>query len=735
MDSVVVIGNGPSLKGFDFKSLDKVHTIGMNAAYRYWDKIDWYPTHYICMDDKVTQTHYASIKRLIDEGRIKRFFLTRFMLDYYPELKHDARIIFLEQVNSKYEKHAEQYCLNSIESKYFFSEFPMKITTGGASVRFACYLGYRRVTMLGIDLEYKELDGVLQKEEGIGLKVVKEIKKNPNYFFDDYQSVGDAFNIPNPVASGDLHFNVFKILADDKRKRMWPVSIFNSNKFSKIYQNNTFPYVPLDSFIQAADKEKCFNLDNVDNLRVLVLDPTHIGHQSATGQIKELFFSDFKNDNVAQITVSFDDLKISVSTGLDLIRNGEFEAVSNVDEAIDFIKDFSPDVIYFRPINSKKIFELALFSKKQLGIRLVTHFMDDWVLRYKKQNLNDFYDWEFIIQDTINVSDEVVAISNKMAKAYQLRYGKKWSVLANGIEVNKSTLKQVNKSNSTDKFIIRYMGGAADDMNFQSLVDFAWSIESHPALKEKVEFQIYTMPWYIHKLKDKLGKFKSCTVSHLVDTEEYFNVLTTSDALLIAYNFDLETERYVALSMANKLPECISAGTNLIAFGPSTIATIENVLENGLGIAIVERNVSVIQTQLLQLTSRNPINEVRVLRAKSFAYHFLNSALVKDQFKKLVLNSISLEKSDHVVTGLSKQISCIEKTLVKEEITFKFGNDCFRDQQYLKAIVIYLTLFAKKKSNSLGNPIDENILFNSILAFNKIGFESADIFSVLTRFK
>ncbi len=43
-DLCIVMGNGPSLKGFDFTRLNGVTTLGMNAAYRYWDQIGWYPT-------------------------------------------------------------------------------------------------------------------------------------------------------------------------------------------------------------------------------------------------------------------------------------------------------------------------------------------------------------------------------------------------------------------------------------------------------------------------------------------------------------------------------------------------------------------------------------------------------------------------------------------------------------------------------------------------------------------
>ena len=49
---MIIIGNGKSLEGFDFKKI-KEETIGLCCAYRYWEKINWFPTYYCCVDHVV----------------------------------------------------------------------------------------------------------------------------------------------------------------------------------------------------------------------------------------------------------------------------------------------------------------------------------------------------------------------------------------------------------------------------------------------------------------------------------------------------------------------------------------------------------------------------------------------------------------------------------------------------------------------------------------------------------
>ena len=51
-DSVIVLGNGKSLEGFDFLSIDRdiYDIIGCCLAFRYWDQVDWYPDIYVNVD-------------------------------------------------------------------------------------------------------------------------------------------------------------------------------------------------------------------------------------------------------------------------------------------------------------------------------------------------------------------------------------------------------------------------------------------------------------------------------------------------------------------------------------------------------------------------------------------------------------------------------------------------------------------------------------------------------------
>ncbi|NER01932.1 MAG: hypothetical protein F6K17_04405 [Okeania sp. SIO3C4] len=227
-EKIFVLGNGPSLKGFDFTKLNNAATIGMNAAYRHWEAIGWFPTYYCCMDLVVTESHKNSIYRLIQEqakNGIKMFFLRENILETYPELVEYSSVFILE-------RHRNSFSLLNLEP----------ITTGSFSTLFSVLLGYKNIYLLGIDCNYVEFIPQAKSLEGTMLEVTENPDDNPNYFFAGYQQKGDRYNIPNP--NPGLHFRSWVAL--QKHITTTSAKIFNCNPSSKL---DIFPLVDLEDVL------------------------------------------------------------------------------------------------------------------------------------------------------------------------------------------------------------------------------------------------------------------------------------------------------------------------------------------------------------------------------------------------------------------------------------------------------------------------------------------------------
>lgn len=254
-EPLFVLGNGPSLRGIDLQAFNDAVTIGMNAAYRYWERVGWYPTHYCCLDEEVLRSHHQAIKSLLDERRVRTAFLTARILDFHPELVDDPRCMFLDCFHRPwYERRGRRLGLPFVDHPAFRSDNPSMVTTGAYAARYAIFLGHRRLYLLGIDCNYEETIDEARPVGGTTLQMTSTPSRNPNYFFDDYQRAGDRFNVPNPEAHDhDLHLPAMKLLRRSVVENELGVEIRNCSARSRLDTEGVFPFNDLRDALGRAD--------------------------------------------------------------------------------------------------------------------------------------------------------------------------------------------------------------------------------------------------------------------------------------------------------------------------------------------------------------------------------------------------------------------------------------------------------------------------------------------------
>ena len=237
---VVLIGNGPSSKDIDFKKINFA-TIGMNVAFRHWYKINWFPDIYCCLDVELIKCHFSAISELIKNEKCQKFFLR----------KHFQNICKNNNINIPEEN---VYYLEDM--KHILFESNKHITTGAYALRFALFLGYIYIRVIGIDSNYINfVENCDKKDNSIKTTalIIKYDKPSVNYFFDDYQKKGDVYNVPNldkdfkcecKYCNGNimnhkhLHNKVFDFIIQDKEniKEYQNVSIKNYSEISQLKQ-------------------------------------------------------------------------------------------------------------------------------------------------------------------------------------------------------------------------------------------------------------------------------------------------------------------------------------------------------------------------------------------------------------------------------------------------------------------------------------------------------------------
>jgi len=182
-DELYILGNGASLKEVDLiHYLEKKKTIGTCVAFRYWKKIGIYPTYYCCVDGAVLKSHIESIKEMIQKKKCEVFLLCASIIQEWKDILQYDNVLYIQQL-ARSEMNPFRYLVD--------------YCSGSSAVLFGYVLGYKNLNLLGMDCKYIEFIPECEELKDGTLKIIKEVKNNPNYFIDYYQQIGDIYNPPN----------------------------------------------------------------------------------------------------------------------------------------------------------------------------------------------------------------------------------------------------------------------------------------------------------------------------------------------------------------------------------------------------------------------------------------------------------------------------------------------------------------------------------------------------------
>ena len=237
--NVLVIGNGQSAGLVNFDRIKKlgITTCGMNSAYRHWERIDYRPTYYVCMDTVVIKSQAQAISRLIDEDRIQYFFLRNEFLNCCPQYQNHPRIIWFDEIRA-------------LNEPLFATSL---VTTGSWSIRWMLSLGYKLIATIGVDANYIEIINEAVRSSKLELEIKSTPQYNPNYYFDDYQQAGDAYNIPNDPQyvkeyGTTVHADALTNVREDMERLALPNRVFDLSPLSR---HGAFPKLSISDYLDS----------------------------------------------------------------------------------------------------------------------------------------------------------------------------------------------------------------------------------------------------------------------------------------------------------------------------------------------------------------------------------------------------------------------------------------------------------------------------------------------------
>ena len=416
-DSVLVIGNGPSSKNFNFNSYQT--TLTMNNFYRYSEKINWYSNIYVSLDVVVTESNIKKIKEMIDNKKHELYYLDDIFLKFYPEYKDNELIVFRSELK---------------DIDITFSDESL-VTTGSDSVRLMLICNFSNINVIGVDCNYKRENNQLIN----GMKVIKtthdiiEVKENinnPNYFFEGYHVKGDKLNFPDcrlkenlQKHGNDLHYLSWVQLIE-------AIKIFNKNNFKKVNikslsKNST----SITNFINSNDIDMSL-VNPTNNYKILIYGMYFNGQKNTHKYTTSIFYKKENYNYLNDIKLSkkhdfsifknFDTIVIDgiTSDGL-ILFNKKLDEKKSLICTIYLVDDQTEEKYFevFRKIN-QSIFTDNIFSFLRLKYKIPI-FLHLPLVEYRNPTSYKFKSI-FLCNKRLSIDDKLNKVVNNLFKKYNI---------------------------------------------------------------------------------------------------------------------------------------------------------------------------------------------------------------------------------------------------------------------------------------------------------------------------
>lgn len=239
----------------------------------------------------------------------------------------------------------------------------------------------------------------------------------------------------------------------------------------------------------------------------------------------------------------------------------------------DWIKKMAPEHIFLVGGGERFIYEICWYISRKYNIPYSLYYTDDYLIYPKIKGMLDYIQkmrMKKFYGRAIREANHAFVIGQKMKKEYENYFNRDFISIMNSIRIYPYKQHVVlNKPYS-----LSYFGGLHLDR---------WKMIVRLAAVCKNDFEIFIYSMANPSIEVQTA-FDDNNVKFMggVSPEEVHDKMTESDFLLHV-ECDNDFKSLTKLSVSTKIPEYLISGVPIIAYGPTDVASIQLLSDNGIG--------------------------------------------------------------------------------------------------------------------------------------------------------
>lgn len=301
---------------------------------------------------------------------------------------------------------------------------------------------------------------------------------------------------------------------------------------------------------------------------------------------------------------------------------------------IEWVERFRPTLLYGF-LGSLEQLTLTRALAARFKVPLVVHMMDDWPAVLYRSGLLSSIMGPLIQRELRCALDEArgrFAICDAMCEEYERRYGYVFRSFQNAL-VPAEWLPYARTQWQTGKpFVVRYVGSIVPDGQKESLKDIALAVASLRAAGRQIELRIHSPRRDTEYLRLLSLPSDAIMIEGPPDSPGVPHLLAQSDLLLLPYNFDARSARYIRLSLPTKAPAYMISGTPILVYAPADVATARYATREEWAYVVSEQGQQAVAQGLGHLMDNASLRERLGRRAQAVAVARHDAERVRREF-------------------------------------------------------------------------------------------------------
>lgn len=300
---------------------------------------------------------------------------------------------------------------------------------------------------------------------------------------------------------------------------------------------------------------------------------------------------------------------------------------------VGIVKKESPDIVFF--LAGDGIFSHRLISrmKSRLKLPLVTYFTDDYFedTSCRMQICLRKYFVRRVIRRTVRDSQLLYGIGVEMCELYKKRFDRIFYPLMNCVDLRELDCVRSDKQDVMVYIGSLHLGRDTMILRFAELLQYYNKSEVRP-----INLYIYSQSNTSQRFRDELQQ-RGVIWGGAINGEQVRNKLQEANYYLHVESDDLKHRKATRYSVSTKIPEYLSSGGLVIAYGPPEVASNRLLHDNGVGCFIDSTvgNVQYEQEMICQILRETDFNAI-TSDARSFAEANFDVTTVSSKFKSQI---------------------------------------------------------------------------------------------------